>query len=61
MDCVALVALLIAAQVRRQVFLLRLATAFLLSRLVLALLLHGGGLCIRVRDGAQRISIHGGW
>ena len=60
-DTLAMVVLLVVAQVKRQALFLRLATAFALSRLTLALLLHGGGLRLRVRDGRQRVSIHGGW
>jgi hypothetical protein len=46
---------------KRSGLLLRLGRGFFLSRLTLALLLHGGRFCVGVRDQGQLVRVHGGW
>lgn len=61
LDLLALVVLASLGCLRRRVLFLRLATAFLLSRLALGLILHAGRFRLGVNDGSQRVRLHGGW
>lgn len=61
LDVLALAALAVLGCLWRRALFLRLATAFLLSRLALALILHAGRFRIGVNDGNQRVRLYGGW
>lgn len=61
LDLVALVALSLYGVWKRAPVLLRIGVSFFLSRLTLALLLHGGQFKICVRDKGDPVRIHGGW
>jgi hypothetical protein len=61
LDLLSLVVLAVLGCRLRQALFLRLARAFLLSRLTVALILHAGRFRIGVSDGDQRVRLHGGW
>ena len=61
LEIIAFIPMIIIAVIKKNPFLLRIGTGFYLSRLFLALILHGRKLEVKVCDNNARVRIAGNW